>query len=377
VCDDARDGKAVSKGPLRGLRVVEIASAAPAPFGCMMLADLGADVVRIDRTIDEPPAGGYPVDPLTRGRRTVRLDLKSHEGIAAVLELVRHADVLVEGFRPGVAERLGIGPDACASVNSRLIYARMTGFGQTGPLATRAGHDINYIALSGALEPVGTAGGPPIVPLNLVGDFGGGGMLLALGVLAAVIERQTSGLGQVIDAAMVDGSALLTSSMRGMMAAGNWSDQRGSNMLDGGAPFYGVYGTADGKHMSVGAIEGKFYRILLAGLGIDAEGLPNRFDKSSWPELRARIAEAFASRTRDEWCEVFEGLDACVTPVLSPAEAVGHPHAIERNGFYEVDGILQAAPAPRFSRSSLAAPARESREPEALAHVLGSWGSES
>jgi crotonobetainyl-CoA:carnitine CoA-transferase CaiB-like acyl-CoA transferase len=362
-------------GPLTGLRVLEIASLAPAPFGCMMLADLGADVARIDRlsTTDSSEAMTPAVDPLGRGRRSVPLDLKADEGRTAVLRLVEGADVFVEGFRPGVAERLGVGPGVCLDINPRLVYARMTGWGQSGPMALRAGHDINYIAASGALDPIGRPGEPPTVPLNLVGDFGGGGMLLTAGVLAALYERNQSGLGQVIDVAMVDGSALLTASLHGMIASGNWSPERGANLLDGGAPFYDTYETADGRHVSVGAIERKFYAQLINGLGLVPSELPDQFDRSGWPELRQRIARAFKEHDRDHWGAVFAEIDACVFPVLSPSEAAHHAHATERGSFVTVDDVTQPAPAPRFSRTPTAVP-----QPSAAALMVGdalrSWG---
>lgn len=356
-------------GPLHGVRVVEIASAAPAPFGCMMLADLGAEVLRIDRAASRRSS---VTDPLARGRRTIALDLKSPEGPAVVRRLAEHADVLVEGFRPGVAERLGIGPRDCQKVNPRLIYGRMTGWGQTGPLADRAGHDINYISMAGALEPIGRRGERPIPPLNLVGDFGGGGMLLALGIVAALHERNTSGIGQVVDAAMIDGAALLTAWMHGQRATGNWSPERGANLLDGGAPFYDTYETADGRYVCVGALERRFYAQLLEGLGLDPAELPAQYDQSRWPELRARIETAFRSRTRDEWEKLFAGTDACVTPVLTPEEAARHSHTQARNGFVEVAGMLQPAPAPRFSRTpgGAAEPVCDSSAGAALAE----WG---
>ncbi|GLZ15953.1 CoA transferase [Actinomadura sp. NBRC 104425] len=335
-------------GPLQGVRVVEIASAAPAPFACMLLGDLGAEVLRVGRASRRRPDERRRVDPLARGRRTVEVDLKSAQGVQVVRRLAAQADVLVEGFRPGVAERLGIGPQDCHAVNPRLIYGRMTGWGQTGPLADRAGHDINYISVAGALEPIGRKGRRPVPPLNLVGDFGGGGMLLAFGIVAALYERDRSGTGQVVDAAMVDGAALLTAFLHGVMASGEWSAERGTNLLDGGAPFYDTYETADGRHVSVGALERRFYAQLLDGLGLDPADLPPQYDRSRWPELRARLAEAFRSRTRDEWEKAFAGTDACVTPVLTPEEATRHPHAVARQGFVEVDGVLQPAPAPRF-----------------------------
>ena len=348
-------------GPLHGVRVIEIASLAPAPFGCMVLADLGADVVRVDRPDRSGRQALPPVDPLCRSRRSIRLNLKDPAGVDVLLRLTDGADVLVEAFRPGVAERLGFGPDVCAARNPRLIYARMTGWGQDGPLADTAGHDIDYIAVSGSLDPIGRAGGRPVPPLNLVGDFGGGGMLLAVGVLAALLERERSGLGQVVDAAMVDGSALLASFLYGLRAAGAWQDERGTNVLDGGAPFYDTYATADGRHMAVGALEPKFYAELLDRLGLDGAGLPPQYDRSGWPELRARLTEAFAGRTQAQWVEVFAGSDACVAPVVSPRDAPGHPHNAARNTFIDVGGVTQPAPAPRFGRTACAPPSPPAR----------------
>jgi alpha-methylacyl-CoA racemase len=334
-------------GPLRGVRVLEVAGLAAAPLGCTVLADLGADVLRVDRV------GGrdMPTDPLSRGRRSIALDLKTSEGVDILLRLADEHDVLVEAFRPGVAERLGFGPLTCAARNPALIYARMTGWGQDGPLAPTAGHDIDYIAISGALSLVGRAGERPVPPVNLVGDFGGGGMLLVIGVLAALIERQRSGQGQVIDAAMVDGSALLTAIFHGFGAVGSWRDQRGTNLIDGGAPFYDTYQTADG-YLAVGALEPAFYASLLDGLGLAEDpDLPDRGDRANWPTLRERFAEVIARRTTAEWTEVFAGTDACVAPVLSLAEATKHPHNQARGLFTDVGGILQPAPAPRFSRT--------------------------
>jgi alpha-methylacyl-CoA racemase len=344
-------------GPLRGVRVIEIASLAPAPFGCMILTDLGADVLRVDRAERSGPHARPPLDPLGRGRRSIGLNLKDPAAVDLLLRLVDDADVLVEGFRPGVAERLGFGPDVCAQRNPRLIFARMTGWGQAGPLASTAGHDIDYIAISGALGTVGRAGQAPVPPVNMLGDFGGGGMLLALGILAALVERASSGRGQVIDAAMVDGSGLLTSFLYGLRAAGGWQDRRGSNLLDGGAPFYDTYTTSDGQYMAVGALEPQFYAALLHGLGLVDAGLPDQHDRSGWPVLRQRFAETFAQRTRAEWEGVFAGTDACVSPVLSLAEAPVHPHAVARKAFVEVGGIAQPAPAPRFSRTEAGVPA--------------------
>ena len=366
-------------GPLDGVRVIEIASLAPAPFGCMILADLGADVLRIDRAERCGPQAPQPRDPLSRGRRSIGLNLKEPAGLELLLKLIADADVLVEGFRPGVAERLGFGPQAFADRNPRRIFARMTGGGQDGPLAPTAGHDIDYIAISGALGIVGRAGESPVPPVNLLGDFGGGGMLLALGILAALLERNSSGLGQVVDAAMVDGSALLTSFIYGMRAAGSWQDKRGSNTLDGGAPFYDTYATSDGQYMAVGALEPQFYAALLTGLGLTDAGLPAQHDLAGWPVLRQRFTAAFASRTRAEWVQVFDGTDACVSPVLDLAEAPVHPHAVARNAFVEVAGISQPAPAPRFGRTQAAVPAAPPRlgaDTDAVLTGLGLAGTE-
>jgi alpha-methylacyl-CoA racemase len=348
-------------GPLTGVRVVEVASLAPAPFGCMILSDLGADVLRVDRAERCRPDAPQPTDPLSRGRRSLGLNLKDPAAIALLLRLIEDADVLVEGFRPGVAERLGFGPQTCAERNPGLIFARMTGWGQVGPLAPTAGHDIDYIAISGALSTVGRAGETPVPPLNLVGDFGGGGMLLALGILAAMVERASSGLGQVVDAAMVDGSALLTSFIYGMRATGAWQDNRGSNLLDGGAPFYDTYQTADGQYVAVGALEPQFYAALLDGLGLTAAGLPGQHDRAGWPVLRQAFAAKFGSRSRADWEQVFAGTDACVSPVLTLAEAPRHPHAVARSAFVDVNGLIQPAPAPRFGRTAPPAPAAPPR----------------
>ncbi|HEY1619510.1 MAG TPA: CaiB/BaiF CoA-transferase family protein [Streptosporangiaceae bacterium] len=344
-------------GPLAGIRVIEIASLAPAPFCCMMLADLGADVLRVDRAERCGPRAVAPADPLVRSRRSVGINLKDPAGIDLLLRLADDADVLVEGFRPGVAERLGFGPQDCAARNPRLVFGRMTGWGQDGPLASAAGHDIDYIAISGALGLVGRAGQRPVPPVNLIGDFGGGGMLLALGILAALVERGTSGRGQVVDAAMVDGSALLTALLYGLRAGGMWQDARGTNLLDGGAPFYDTYECAGGGYVAVGALEPQFYAALLDGLGLAGEDLPGQHDRTGWPTLRERFAAVFAGRTRDEWAQTFAGTDACVAPVLGLDEAAGHPHAAARDAFVEVGGLTQPAPAPRFSRSPAAVPA--------------------
>lgn len=361
-------------GPLEGLRVVEIASAAPAPFACMMLADAGAEVVRVDRA-DSRGKARRPNDPLVRGRRSIAVDLKSPEGVEVVRRLVEKSDVLVEGFRPGVMERLGLGPDTLLELNPRLVYARMTGFGQSGPLAPRAGHDINYIAVAGALDPVGRAGERPVPPVNFVADFGGGGMLLAYGIMTALFERSRSGRGQVVDAAMVDGAALLAAFLHGLRADGNWNDERGTNLVDGGAPFYDTYETSDGKYMAVGALERRFYQQLLVGLGLDSdEDLPRQMDRDRWDELRSRFAAVFATRSRDEWTEVFAGLDACVSPVFAPAEVSTAEHTVARDAFVELDGVPQPAPAPRFSRTPADVPSSPRIPGEDTEEVLTSWG---
>lgn len=346
---------APNSGPLSGLRVLELAGIGPGPHAAMILGDLGADVVRIDR----PPrgsggAGGIAKDAMLRNRRIVNADLKSDQGRELVLTLVQSADVLIEGYRPGVTERLGLGPEDCAKVNERLIYARMTGWGQTGPRSQQAGHDINYISLNGILHAIGRANERPVPPLNLTGDFGGGSMFLLVGILAALWERQRSGKGQVVDAAMVDGSSVLVQMMWSMRAAGMWSDVRGTNMLDGGAPYYDTYECADGRYVAVGAIEPQFYAAMLAGLGLDAADMPPQNDFARWPELRALLTKAFARHDRDHWTKVFADSDACVTPVLAFGEVHTEPHIVERKTFYDVGGEqsgLQPMPAPRFSRT--------------------------
>ena len=336
-------------GPLTGYRIIEIAGIGPGPFCAMLLADMGAEVVRVDRPASSPATYPYV---LARGRRSVAVDLKHPSGAGVVLRLAGSADVLLEGFRPGVAERLGIGPDACLARNPRLVYGRMTGWGQDGPLAGTAGHDINYVALAGALHPIGRAGEAPVPPLNLVGDFGGGGLLLAFGVVCALLEARGSGRGQVVDAAVLDGAALLMTVFHELAAVGLWRWERGANLLDGGAPFYGVYETADGGHVAVGALEPEFYRELLALLGLDGEqDLPAQLDRERWPELRERIAAAIRRRSRDEWAALADGRDACLTPVLSPAEAPQHPHNRERGVFAATADGPRPAPAPRFGRT--------------------------
>ncbi|HEX6339267.1 MAG TPA: CaiB/BaiF CoA-transferase family protein [Jiangellaceae bacterium] len=330
--------------PLAGLRVVELGGIGPGPHTAMLFADLGADVVRFVRR------GGEPYDILP-GRRQVEVDLKDSAGTSTAWELIESADVLIEGFRPGVAERLGFGPDECLDRNPKLVYARMTGWGQDGPLAQQAGHDINYIGLTGVLHAIGTAGGRPTPPLNLVGDFGGGSMYLAVGVLSALWERERSGRGQVVDAAIVDGTSSLAQQFWILRGLGLWTDERAANLLDTGAPFYDTYECADGRYVAVGALEPRFYAALLAGLGLAGESLPAQHDKGAWPVLRKRFADVFATRTRDEWAEVFAGTDACVTPVLSFAEAAEHPHLRARGTIVTVDGVPRAAPAPRFSHA--------------------------
>lgn len=339
-------------GPLQGLRVVELAGIGPGPHAAMILGDLGADVVRVER----PPrsSGGVPGpsrDSMLRNRRSVAADLKSDEGRELVLSLIAKADVLIEGYRPGVTERLGLGPDDCAKVNERLIYGRMTGWGQDGPRALQAGHDINYISLNGLLHAVGRKDEKPVPPLNLAGDFGGGSMFLIVGILSALFERQSSGKGQVVDTAMVDGSSVLMQMMWSFRATGMWSDVRGTNMLDTGAPYYDTYETADGRYVAVGAIEPQFYALLLAGLELDPATLPGQNDMARWPELREAFTTAFAAKDRDHWATVFNGTDACVTPVLSFAEVQTEPHITERGTFFADGDNLEPMPAPRFSRS--------------------------
>jgi alpha-methylacyl-CoA racemase len=362
-------------GPLAGLRVVELAGLGPVPFCAMVLADLGAEVVRIERT-GIPPLPRGTVDRrvvLMRGRPAVGVDLKDDRGVELVLRLLERSDVLLEGFRPGVLERLGLGPDVCLARNPRLVVGRVTGYGQHGPMAHEAGHDINYLSLSGVLDAIGRRGEPPVPPLSILGDFGGGAMPLATGVLAALFERERSGRGQVVDASIVDGAALLATMVYEMRALGQWGE-RGSNLLDGGAPQYGVYETADGLYLSVGALEEPFYRSFLRGLGFADDEIPPRADASRWEETKAKVAAVLRTKSRAEWLAVFRGSDACVTPVLSLAEAPGHDHNAARGTFIEVGGIVEPGPAPRFSRSVTHAP---SPAPPAGEHDLArltSWG---
>ncbi|HEX6392316.1 MAG TPA: CaiB/BaiF CoA-transferase family protein [Acidimicrobiales bacterium] len=367
-------------GPLKGFRIVELAGIGPGPFAGMMLADMGAEVLRVDRSQSvREGAGPIHFDVLGRGRRSVGVDLKHPDGREAVLRLVEHADALIEGFRPGVTERLGLGPEDCLARNPRLVYGRMTGWGQDGPYAPTAGHDINYIALSGTLGMIGRSGEPPVPPLNLIGDFGGGGMLLAYGIVCALLETSRSGEGQLIDAAMVDGAALLAAMIHGMRASGLWGDGRGTNMLDTGAFYYEVYETADGRYISLGSIEPQFYDVMtrLTGLAEDADGLgplPGQQDRASWPRMKERLAALIKTRTRDEWCAILEGTDACFAPVLEPGEAPDHPHNQARGTFVVRDGVVQPAPAPRFSRT---VPEISGPPPAAGMHTdeaLAAWG---
>jgi alpha-methylacyl-CoA racemase len=365
-------------GPLNGYRIIEIAGIGPGPFAAMLLADLGADVVRVERaaTVKTPlPDRPHP-DLLLRGRRNLALDLKHPDGAATLLDLVGAADGLIEGFRPGVMERLGVGPDECLARNPRLVFGRMTGWGQTGPYAHAAGHDINYISLAGALAHIGRAGEAPVPPLNLVGDFGGGGMFLALGVLAALLETAKSGEGQVVDAAMVDGTAVLMTMFWAFHHMGFFDmSQRGVNMLDTGAHFYDVYRCADDEYVSIGSIEPQFYAelLLLTGLSDDPQ-FGRQTDRSQWPELKARLAEVFASRNRDEWCQIMEATDVCFAPVLRLDEAAKHPHNVERATFVEYDGVVQPAPAPRFSRTTSEIAAPPAHPGQHTREVLADWG---
>jgi alpha-methylacyl-CoA racemase len=357
-------------GPLNGLRVVELAGIGPGPHAAMILGDLGAEVVRIERP---GTTSGAARDAMLRNRRLVTADLKSGQGRDLVLQLIAKADVLIEGYRPGVTERLGLGPDDCAAVNDRLIYARMTGWGQTGPRSRQAGHDINYISLNGILHAIGRVNERPVPPLNLVGDFGGGSMFLLVGILAALWERQTSGKGQVVDAAMVDGSSVLVQMMWAMRGLGSWTDERGTNLLDGGAPYYDTYECADGRYVAVGAIEPQFYAAMLAGLGLDTAELPDQNDVARWPELRARLTQVFAGHDRDHWAKVFADSDACVTPVLTFHEAETEPHLAARQSLYQTDNGVQASPAPKFSRTAPDEPRPPGQPGADTEAVLNDW----
>lgn len=356
-------------GPLAGYRIIELAGIGPGPFCGMMLSDMGAEVIRVDR-LGTP--GGRGKDVLVRNRHSIAVDLKKPEGVETVLRLVSTADALFEGFRPGVTERLGLGPETCMARNQRLVYGRMTGWGQDGPMAQAAGHDINYIGLSGALHAIGRKGERPVPPLNLVGDFGGGGMLLAFGIVCALLEAQKSGKGQVVDAAMVDGAAALMAMFFTMGAAGAFKDQRGTNLLDGGAHFYDTYETSDGKHVCIGSIEPQFYALLLEKTGVDKAKFAPQMDPAQWPALKEELARVFRTRTQAEWCAIMEGTDVCFAPVLSIFEAPHHPHNKARGTFVEIDGIMQPAPAPRFSRTeakiSHSAPAPGANSEQVLAN---------
>jgi alpha-methylacyl-CoA racemase len=363
-------------GPLSGLRVVEFEAIGPGPFAGMMLADMGADVLLLDRPGDSDLGIGRErqFDVMRRGRRSLVVDLKTPAGVATALGVCERADALIEGFRPGVMERLGLGPDVLLARNPRLVYGRMTGWGQVGPLAERAGHDIDYIAIAGVLDAIGRAGEAPVPPLNLVGDFGGGGMLLAFGIACGVIEARTSGRGQVVDAAMIDGAALLATMFSGFMASGIWRDARGTNILDSGAPWYDTYETRDGRHVAVGAIEAKFYAELLARLGLEASLAATQHDRRTWPALRATFAARFREKTRDEWAAVFASADACVAPVLTFAESRAHPQVVARAGAIEVGGVAQPAPAPRFARTPGAASRPPPERGSGGAAALADWG---
>ncbi|RZL89436.1 MAG: CoA transferase [Variovorax sp.] len=365
-------------GVLSGIRVLEFEAIGPGPFGTMLLADMGADVIRVDRPVPHsdlgPKSTGPRIDITGRGRRSVTLDHKQTESVRVALDLIERADVVIEGFRPGAMERLGLGPEVALARNPRLVYGRMTGWGQTGPLADRAGHDLNYIALSGVLSGIGPAGGKPAVPLNLVGDYGGGGMLLAMGVLAALLNVQRGGAGQVVDAAMIEGAAQLGAVFWGMIASGNWKEERGSNWIDSGAPWYDTYRTRDGHYMAVGAVESRFYAELVDKLGLAGAGLPSQHDRAGWPHLREAFERAFERRTRAEWCAVFDGSDACVAPVLGFSEAPSHAQHRARGSFVEVGGVIQPGPAPRFSATPSALPRRAPARGEHGAAALQDWG---
>jgi alpha-methylacyl-CoA racemase len=363
-------------GPLTGYRIVEFAGIGPGPMCAMLLSDMGAEVLRIDRMSDAEL--GVAMEPrlniLNRGRRSVALDLKRAEGIEAAMRLLEKADALIEGFRPGVMERMGLGPDQVLARNSKMVYGRMTGWGQEGPLALAAGHDTNYIALTGALHAIGRKGEPPVPPLNLIGDFGGGALYLAMGLLAGLLETHKSGRGQVIDAAMVDGAASLMTIFYALKAAGIWVDERESNVLDGGAHFFGAYETKDGKYVCIASIEAKFYAELLKLCGLKDEKMPHQNDRSKWTEMKQRFAAMFKTKTRDQWCEILEGSDSCFAPVLSLGEAPNHPHMAHRKTFVEVAGVVQHGPAPRFSRTPSAIQRTAARPGEHTQEALRDWG---
>jgi alpha-methylacyl-CoA racemase len=360
-------------GPLQGVKIIEVGGIGPGPFCAMMLSDMGAEVIRIERkgqaALTQPK-----FDVMMRNRRSMEIDLRKPEGVAAVLKMVEQVDALQEGFRPSVMEKLGLGPDVCLERNPRLVYGRMTGWGQEGPLAKVAGHDINYISLSGALHTFGRKGQKPVAPLNMVGDFGGGGMLLAFGIVCALYEAQISGQGQVVDASMVDGSAALMAMIYGLRASGFWVDERGVNLLDSGAHFYDTYETADGKYISIGSLEPQFYELLLKHTGVDDPDFKNQLDPKKWPEFKEKITEIFKTKTRDQWCEIMEGTDVCFAPVLSLDEAPEHPQNKVRNTFIEIEGVRQPAPAPRFSRTAPEIKTPPPTPGENTVHVLGDFG---
>ncbi len=358
-------------GPLAGVKVVEIAGIGPGPFCAMMLADMGAEVIRVDR---KGAKGGSKFDVLQRGRKSIAVDLKKPEGVETVLKLIDKADALIEGFRPGVMERLGLGPDVALGRNPKLVFGRMTGWGQDGPMAHAAGHDLNYIALTGMLHSMGRADQPPAPPLNLVGDFGGGGMMLAFGIVCAILESQKSGKGQVVDAAMTDGASVLGAMMYGFHASGMWTNDRYANMLDGGAHFYDCYECADGKYVSIGSIEPQFYALLLEKTGINDPEFEHQHDKSKWPSLKQKVANVLKTKTRDEWSEIMEGTDVCFAPVLNLEEAVKHPHNVARKTYVEIEGVPQPAPAPRFSRTEAVVQRPPAQAGEHTDEALKEWG---
>jgi alpha-methylacyl-CoA racemase len=370
-------------GPLEGVRIVELAGIGPAPFCAMLLSDMGAEVIRLDRAanvghddsrVGGPPGEEYRFNLLARGRRNIAIDLKNKAGAEAALRLIDRADALIEGFRPGVMERLGLGPDICLARNKKLVYGRMTGWGQDGPIAHTAGHDINYISLSGVLYSIGEAGGTPVPPLNLVGDFGGGALYLAMGVLAGIISARATGQGQVIDCSMVEGSASLMTMMYAALASGAWNEKRGANRTDGGAHYYHVYETKDGEHVSVGSIEPQFYALLLQHTGLEGEPLPEQTDRAHWPEMQQRLARIFRQKTRAEWTEIMEQTDICFAPVLRMSEALTHPHNVHRESFVEIDSIPQPAPAPRFFGTPVRVQRPPARIGEHTDEILRDWG---
>ncbi len=361
-----------AKGPLAGIRVVEMAGIGPGPFTAMMLSDMGAEVIRVDRLAQQ--GTGHRANVLNRGRKSIGLDLKNEQGVTTALRLIDQADVVVEGFRPGVMERLGLGPEVCLKRNPRLVFGRMTGWGQSGPLSQAAGHDINYISIGGALGAMGYADRPPAPPLNLVGDFGGGAMYLLAGILAALVERSHSGTGQIIDAAMTDGTASLLTPFYGLMAMGLWTTDRFSNRLDGGAYYYGSYECSDGKYISIGSLEPQFYALLLEKAGIDDPDFENQLDQENWPRKREILVELFRSKTQQQWCDIMEGTDVCFAPVLNLSEAPAHPHNQARNTFVDFEGVIQPAPAPRFSRTPGEIQRSAAMVGEHTEEVLAEWG---